>query len=295
VIPRLLWAYDPSSGLLDGGVYRFNDQSAFMCQDKYGMLMDSIRFKAYDLNLGKGGMTQFLSTRMLLGRHELTPNYIPVASLHDGGGYSACGDGYSSFNEWRFSRPMYVPPSRIVLPALRYEAVGLATAGNIGAMAVSQVCRILERGEPIPKTSYIPYATHFNSPQVVQGAAAVDVESGTGDLTNPFSVPVHITRITLRAVGYLSGSPGLARSGLISTSLMLRRESGEPIIRDLIPMYAAGGGAFFSIPVKFTMKPRETLFCRMHIDLSTWPGQAGTSYLSTVAAVGYREVPVEAI
>ena len=292
-LPLVLSAYKASAS---GSKFSFDQQSALTCSEKRAMLVDAIRFANVD---SPGASLSLLSMELRLGRVPLTNGMVPVAhlapianQLATAAQYYAPGDG---FVEWRFARPLFVPPGLGLHPLFGINTVGGIT-GVVSSFSTAVLARVMPANFPALNKVAVPYVTSYglNAPDIAGGADAGSIDVPPDTLSAPGDAEVfHVQYIGVRPLN-MSSKDDMASyvDEARNMTLTLHRANGDAIIPRATPVRMVGGQGW-ALPVKLDLKRGEPLYAHIDYDFSAF--SASLKFRPSVQLIGWREVDLREV
>jgi hypothetical protein len=239
-----------------------------------------------------------LRMRLRLGSEELTKGFVPLGCLGKvlNDETSMGNGGHNSF-VWRLPKPLYVPPSELLVPSF-FTAPG-ASAPNDYPHEVSYAGYSLE-GEPPPSEVHLPWASAWVPRKVLVPADVatsqnyIDI-SKTGDFPNPFPVPLHVQRFIGRyEFGTYSESANVGQdlAGFLTT-VTATDSAGNILVRDPTPFSHLFSPIDRCWTVNAVLPPKGFYRFRMERNFAGYAVYSGTpTYFNLgIGMVGWRTVP----
>jgi hypothetical protein len=270
-----------------------------------------------------------VGVKMDLGSASVADAYFPVGNFASGRDIfesepalltlppdapgAATALAYPSTYGWRLKYPLFIPAGKTLNCVVR--ALGQVNYGV--RVDVAYIGRTWDVTKPLPKTVRVPWASSYESKNFdfTNAATATTDAATTLDLTNPFSQPLEIDRLSGRIAivynktyGNLSTDSNPVNEDPIDFRLRLlnmtmRSSRGFDIIRTPVRF-----GSIFPpnwptwiVPGSWAMAPNEfyrvalqTIASNMNEAVYT-PDRNVARAQASVGLVGYRNVPVEAL
>ncbi|MFA6118123.1 MAG: hypothetical protein WC729_29320 [Sphingomonas sp.] len=280
-----------------GDVKGPSDPSALQCPEGTAMLVDEIRVHS-DYQLDRADFS------FSLGRAKMTNGYLPPSLIarHENPSKSTAGYFWNSTGGvmvWRFPRPLFVPRGRSITIS------GVSTVAAARTFYVSFKARILEEGAPEPAVVAVPYVSAFYPAAPATALDAADTttvrRSVTGELGNPFAVPLHVRSFLGWSDIGLTG--GYDRYAYITLQTCIQRYyaqmqisdwNGNPLVRTktrLSHLCSSKGSNEWALP--FDIPAGKSLYAVMD---ETHPVVAGRISLRPGISInGWRNVPISEV
>jgi hypothetical protein len=271
--------------------------------------IDEIRVAAYttshtvDEGRGVQALNDAIRIKFQTGSHAFSQDFVPVGNMYpafsnnDYGNYALSDTTFTEYmsGRWILPRPLFMPAGDVVLANVELnDRTGIiaATYGTATAVrvTVTYVGRLIAQGFKESEPRYIPWLAWWTK------AMSDSYAESQTRLRNPFFVPAHVQRFTMRTFIYDTS----AATPLYSESDkegMYARSAGYHAIRiddsrgyAIVPKFAAVGSVFDGTRRAWTfgreLGPREQFNMQMRTE-GTEP--VNTDYFTNVGLVGYRE------
>lgn len=181
-----------------------------------------------------------VSTRMKIGRVDVTRDFIPIWNLGTSLQWAQASEwlidatvsntnAAYAHHRWLLPKPLYVLPGSTLSSSFqRLTASGSPFTGNF-TVTVSYAGSYAHPNEPTPKEIAVPYAACW------QPTSAGFVTSGELDLANPFQVPLHVQRFVGRLSETSGGVAGFEDFSLTggAVTVDMKDSKGYVVIKDL--------------------------------------------------------------
>ncbi|MFZ2152122.1 MAG: hypothetical protein WAV09_03380 [Minisyncoccia bacterium] len=225
-------------------------------------------------------------------------------------GPSAAADAglaYPTMYEWRLKYPLFIPKGKVATAV--FTPIGLNPMPV--RVDVLYICRSWDPTKPEPRITKVPWAASFESKtfRYADGIGADKSVSSNLDVSNPFGVPLELSRIGGRCTTLALSAESGAQTDLVYedpnefrqvlSTVRMRSSRGFDLIRTPVPFE----GVFpinwraWEINSGWSMAPQE--YYRVQVDTIAIANTIDSSLIAAaqfaVGIVGYRDVEVASL